>query len=65
MPFIQDEKYGDTWNKNTPCRHKEHNPPLVWYLSQRGHIVLPPGTHIYQCPECGEITTIHIAERWC
>jgi len=31
------------------CVHREHNPP--------SHIVLQPGTHNWQCPGCGHVTT--------
>lgn len=48
MPFI----------KHTPieedgfCNDPEHNPPSMQ--------VLAPGTHIYQCPNCGQLTTIKV-----
>lgn len=34
------------------CTNREHNPP--------SHIVLPAGTHNWQCPQCGHVTTFII-----
>jgi hypothetical protein len=36
------------------CRNPEHDPP--------GMIVLPAGTHIYECPECGKTTRVFVPE---
>lgn len=46
MPFI---KHDPTVIER--CNNPEHNPP--------GLIVLEPGIHTYQCPSCGEITTVN------
>ncbi len=34
------------------CLSNEHNPP--------SNIVLPAGTHTYQCPSCGKITVFKV-----
>lgn len=47
MPFIPQNV--ETW-KPDGCLDKQHNPP--------SHIVLAPGTHVWQCPMCGHKTTI-------
>lgn len=51
MPFI------DHQPPQPVCRSREHNPP--------SHMVLPAGTHTYQCPSCGYQTTFTVAEITC
>jgi hypothetical protein len=48
MPFVDHKPEP----KDERCRHPEHNPP--------GHIVLPAGTHTYQCPGCGQQQTFRV-----
>lgn len=36
------------------CKDPEHNSPT--------HIVLPAGTHTWQCPSCGDEQTIEVPE---
>ena len=47
-----------TFIKHTPpmrfCRDQEHNPPT--------HMVLPAGSHTWECPTCGQYTTITTPE---
>lgn len=50
MPFISFEPEPEL----DICNHPEHDPP--------GHIVLPPGTHKWQCPNCGEVITIFVSK---
>lgn len=38
--------------KEQRCLSTEHNPPSM--------MVLPPGTHVYECPSCGKITTFTV-----
>lgn len=38
--------------KEKGCNSPEHDPP--------GMIVLQPGTHVWQCPCCGQKTTITV-----
>lgn len=42
MPFIDHTPP----KKRDFCRNPEHNPPTM--------VVLPDGTHTWQCPTCGE-----------
>ncbi len=53
MPFISHKPISHI----DRCKDPEHNPP--------NSIVLKPGTHEYQCPKCGEITTINVSEITC
>lgn len=48
MPFIDYQAPAKT------CRSREHNPPSM--------IVLKPGRHTYQCPDCREQTTVYVPE---
>lgn len=48
MPFIEHIK------PPKYCRHPEHNPPSM--------IVLPAGTHVYECPACGEQQSVNVDE---
>lgn len=48
MPFIKHVKPKEI------CRHPEHNPP--------GMILLPPGSHTWQCPACGKTVTFTVKE---
>ena len=52
MPFIK-----HTPPPPPPCNHIEHNPPM--------HILLPAGTHEYQCPACGKIQVLNVPEVSC
>lgn len=36
-----------------PCMSSEHNPPSM--------MVLPPGTHTWECPSCGHKTVFVVA----
>ena len=49
MPFIKHKP-----PPKPPCRSPEHNPPAM--------IVLPPGTHTWQCPCCGETVTFTVIQ---
>lgn len=51
MPFI------DFQPDKPLCNSPEHNPP--------GLIVLQPGWHTWQCPQCGEIIRFHVAGVTC
>jgi hypothetical protein len=48
MPFVP--------SRHTPikpyCNSPEHNPPDM--------IVLEPGAHVWQCPACGQETTVGV-----
>jgi len=48
MPFVQYEKPMEQ------CKSPEHNPPTM--------IVLPSGTHTYECPACGKRITFTVNE---
>lgn len=54
MPFLPRTDQ-DLWQK--PCNSPEHNPP--------GMIVLPTGSHTWQCPACGHETTFYVAGVTC
>ena len=51
MPFIEHIPPDDPIG----CLHREHKPP--------GMIMLPAGTHIYECPACKEKTRIVVPVR--
>lgn len=53
MPFVKYEQPNNSHIKI--CNSPEHNPP--------GMIVLEPGTHTYECPNCGRLQTIIIPEK--
>ena len=55
MPFLPSDE-DEKWTQSK-CTSPEHDPPRM--------IVLPPGTHKYQCPQCGQIQTIVIPEIRC
>jgi hypothetical protein len=46
MPFIGHIK------PHKPCTSPEHQPPSA--------IVLEPGIHSWECPGCGELTTVNV-----
>ena len=48
MPFIKHEPP----SPQESCRSIDHNPPM--------HIVLQPGTHVWQCPACGTTQDVHV-----
>lgn len=52
MPFKP-----QTPEQRRACLSREHNPP--------SHIVLPPGTHTWVCPSCGQETTVRAARTVC
>lgn len=37
------------------CQHPEHYPPPM--------VVLEPGTHVWECPGCGELRRVVVAPR--
>lgn len=57
MPFIpipEDERQRDY---PKPCMSPEHSPPSM--------MVLMAGPHRWQCPVCGETTTIYGSDVYC
>lgn len=55
MPFVNETpKPWLPWRQE-PCRSTEHYPPAA--------IVLEPGPHTWQCPECGQKNAFQVPPR--
>lgn len=52
MPFIKYEKLSSNY-----CVDPEHNPPHT--------IGLQSGRHTYECPKCGQATTLTVLQNTC
>lgn len=54
IPFVEFKPIRGHYPKG--CNDPEHNPPSM--------IVLKPGTHIYECPKCGQRQVVQIPEKY-